>query len=66
MFYNYRRCGHGGTGRRVMLRSLSRKEVEVQVLLAAPFFELFLISKKTKSLIILVKKVGVRAYTCKN
>ena len=31
-------CGHGGTGRRVTLRSLWAKPVEVQVFLTAPFF----------------------------
>ena len=29
-------CGHGGIGRRVTLRSLWAKPVEVQVFLAAP------------------------------
>ena len=31
-------CGHGGIGRRVTLRSLWAKPVEVQVFLAAPVF----------------------------
>ncbi len=34
-------CGHGGIGRRVTLRSLWAKPVEVQVFLAAPFFPFF-------------------------
>lgn len=36
-----RLCGHGGIGRRVTLRSLWAKPVEVQVFLAAPLFLLF-------------------------
>ncbi len=35
-------CGHGGIGRRVTLRSLWAKPVEVQVFLAAPLFPLFI------------------------
>ena len=43
-------CGHGGIGRRVTLRSLWAKPVEVQVFLAAPIKNLPKVKKETREI----------------